>query len=401
MPPKPPQKITVYERQGSNNAGYGSYGHVYFYHLVEDHKKVFAIKFIAQENIRQQEVAILQSCAHENIVRYIDYGLEDGYCFIVTELLNSSLYDAFRAAERSLFELTPTSKGYRIYQRKFLPKLSVAEMFQTAEDCFQGLMYLHEKGIIHRDIYPANILLQVDYKKGRSITAKLCDFGLSKLGTDGHQTVLQNVPYSAPETTNVSETNSDGYSLKADVFSLGVVISEMICNLAGVRKKDIYGREEKFERGVRVNWERTIKKGTKFGSLKAVRFAGVAQLVMDMTLGDPKTRVDVNRAHDAWKVFHDTMKDGNDSDDDADDNPSAKGGVDESAHMEVGDESEDKFQEALVPQKTLNPLTDADESAHMEVADESADMFQEALVRLKMLNPLVTEEDVRALLCRT
>ena len=90
-------------------------------------------------------------------------------------------------------------------------------------DCLLGLEYMHHKKLIHRDLKPGNILL---FKKDFKITAKLCDFGLSKPYTNqGGQTPgVVTVIYRAPEIL-LSDPN---YDYKVDIWSLGCIFYELI-----------------------------------------------------------------------------------------------------------------------------------------------------------------------------
>lgn len=345
---KPPRTFKTYERHGTNDAGWGSFGYVFFYHSTDNNSQLYAVKAIPAEKVRMDEIAILKECSHPNIVQYIDCEFSDSLCLIVTELLNSSLYDALRGAKKSLFVLTQTSKGVRVNQTLFSPKLNEYEMFLIAEDCFQGLIYLHSRTIIHRDIYPPNILLEVrSVNNIRSITAKLCDFGLSKHGPDGHQTNLQNV-YSAPETNIKSATS---YSLKADVFSLGVVIAEMIYDLACV-KKELFA--EKFVGATRAEWKRTVTQGTKY-SKKPMVYARAVNVVLPMTEEDPNNRFDISEAHLAWATFRqETSTDG--SDDTTFEEYQHKEDTDA---MDVSEETMDLSEETMnVSEETTTPNPD-------------------------------------------
>lgn len=360
---KPPKSFKCYERHGSNDAGWGSFGYVYFYRLSVDHSKLFAVKVIPEDIVRMDEITILRQCSHPNIVQYTDCAFQDSLCLIVTELLNSSLSDALRGAKNSLFVLTQSSRGVRINQTPFLPKLSEYEMFLIIENCFQGLMYLHENRIIHRDIYPPNILLEVKTVNNiRSITAKLCDFGLSKHGSDGHQTRLQNI-YSAPET---NDRTSVRYSLKADVFSLGVVIAEMICDLARESKRLF---NDKFVESIRTDWANTVTQGTKY-SKKAVKYSSSVKVVLPMTESDPGKRYDVVAAYAAWAKFYYEMTAKTDDDD---------------MSADVGDEMKQ----------------DVDiEKMEVEETATASDLAQSALELVRKLNPNISEAEFEAFINR-
>ncbi|KZO96354.1 Pkinase-domain-containing protein, partial [Calocera viscosa TUFC12733] len=89
---------------------------------------------------------------------------------------------------------------------------------------FTGVAYLHSKNIAHRDLKPANVLLTSNWD------IKIADFGLSKPDTtsSGLHTFVGSRPYMAPEVFAV-ETGDHvtQYSCKADVWSLGVILSEL------------------------------------------------------------------------------------------------------------------------------------------------------------------------------
>lgn len=92
-------------------------------------------------------------------------------------------------------------------------------------DLISALYYLHSHRILHRDLKPPNILLHAHenfYK------AKLCDFGLARNMTTGTQilTSVKGTPlYMAPE---VLRMDARGYGYKADLWSLGCIIFEML-----------------------------------------------------------------------------------------------------------------------------------------------------------------------------
>jgi serine/threonine protein kinase len=99
--------------------------------------------------------------------------------------------------------------------------LPVDEIINYATQVAEGLQAAHEKGIIHRDIKSANIMLT---KKGH---VKIMDFGLAKV--KGSQqltkasTTLGTVAYMSPEQIQNSEIDA-----RADIFSFGVVLYEML-----------------------------------------------------------------------------------------------------------------------------------------------------------------------------
>ena len=90
-----------------------------------------------------------------------------------------------------------------------------------------GLAYLHQEGILHRDLKADNILLDLDG------TCKISDFGISKktddiYGNDATNSMQGSVFWMAPEVIR----SGHGYSAKVDIWSLGCVVLEMF---AGTR----------------------------------------------------------------------------------------------------------------------------------------------------------------------
>jgi tRNA A-37 threonylcarbamoyl transferase component Bud32 len=99
-------------------------------------------------------------------------------------------------------------------------RLELEEAAHIVTEVAEGLEYAHSRGVVHRDVKPANILLTEDRR------VKLTDFGIARLGTSNltHDGQLLGTPnYMAPE-----QIRGEAADHRADVFSLGVVLYEML-----------------------------------------------------------------------------------------------------------------------------------------------------------------------------
>jgi mitogen-activated protein kinase kinase kinase len=100
-----------------------------------------------------------------------------------------------------------------------------------------GLAYLHNEGILHRDLKADNILLDLDG------TCKISDFGISKksddiYGNDITNSMQGSVFWMAPE---VIRSQGQGYSAKVDIWSLGCVVLEMFAGRRPWSKEEAIG----------------------------------------------------------------------------------------------------------------------------------------------------------------
>ena len=148
---------------------------------------------------------------HPGIVAVYDYDEEDGVPFIAYEYVEGRTLDQVIADE----------------------KLSAERMADIGAQLADGLAYAHERGILHRDVKPQNIMVMED---GR---VKILDFGLAKKTgialqkADGQHldtttvetavgTIVGTVQYMSPE--QIAGEELDG---RSDVFSLGITLYEM------------------------------------------------------------------------------------------------------------------------------------------------------------------------------
>ncbi|XP_072972419.1 mitogen-activated protein kinase kinase kinase 1-like [Typha angustifolia] len=186
--------------------GNGSFGTVY--EAISDEGVFFAIKEVslldqgsnAQQCIIQleQEITLLSQFEHENIVQYYGTYKEETKLLIFLELVThgslASLYHKYCLQDTQV----------SAYTRQIL----------------NGLVYLHDRNVVHRDIKCANILVHVNG------SVKLADFGLAKEMTklNGLKSCRGSVYWMAPEVINPKST----YGPAADIWSLGCTVLEML-----------------------------------------------------------------------------------------------------------------------------------------------------------------------------
>src|SRR5438270_8025684 len=147
-----------------------------------------------------REARTVASLSHPNIVAVIDRGEHDGQQFIVLE------YVAGENLKRLIERNGPAP---------------VERALELAIQIARGLMCAHDRGLVHRDVKPQNVLLNGDGQ------AKVTDFGIARsVGIDGMTqtgTVMGTSNYIAPE-----QASGQGVDAQSDVYALGVVLYELL-----------------------------------------------------------------------------------------------------------------------------------------------------------------------------
>ena len=187
--------------------GVGGMAMVYKAHDTVDDKTV-AIKILKDEFLGNSEfirrfkneskaIAVL---SHPNIVKVNDVSFGDKIQYIVMEYIDGI-----------------TLKEYIGHQHEIPWKEAVHFTVQI----LQALQHAHEKGIVHRDMKPQNIMLLQDG------SIKVMDFGIARFSNNETRTMtdkaIGSVHYIAPEQARGDKT--DG---KADIYSVGVMLYEML-----------------------------------------------------------------------------------------------------------------------------------------------------------------------------
>jgi eukaryotic-like serine/threonine-protein kinase len=166
--------------------------------------KVFDLSAAGDLVLQERELRLLASLNHPGIVGLLDAGVDTSEAdrpraFLVMELASG---DDLRNA---LTSAAPTAD----------------QVATLGRDLADALRYIHEKGIVHRDISPANVLL-TQYGESGEWHAKFGDFGIALQSTDppvASGATSGTAAYVSPE-----QAGGDEIGPPSDIYSLGLVL---------------------------------------------------------------------------------------------------------------------------------------------------------------------------------
>src|SRR6516164_7338535 len=99
-----------------------------------------------------------------------------------------------------------------------------------------GLTAIHKQKLVHRDIKPSNIM--VSFEEGGGVTAKIIDLGLAKPAPNAPAESAISIPGAfagTPEFASPEQFAGVGVDIRSDLYSLGVVLWEMVTGKAPFR----------------------------------------------------------------------------------------------------------------------------------------------------------------------
>ena len=143
----------------------------------------------------EQEARVTAAVNHPNVVQVYSTGSAHGQIYLVMELVNHGSLDDIMAQH---------------------PRVPERQVLETGIQVAKGLQAAHEKGLVHRDVKPANILF------ADARTAKVGDFGLAVAA--GQQSEAPNEIWGTPYYVAPERLNNEPEDFRSDIYSLGATL---------------------------------------------------------------------------------------------------------------------------------------------------------------------------------
>jgi predicted Ser/Thr protein kinase len=170
--------------------------------------KVLFSSVAADEKARarfKQEAAAAGRLAHPNLVSVSDYDEWDGHVFLVMDYVEGV----------NLADIVYTEAPMQ-------PERVVGLTRQLAA----GLQHAHERGLIHRDFKPANIIV---VREGNEERPRILDFGLAILAdTENHRLTTNGLVLGTPAFMSPEQACGEPIDHRSDLFALGLIMYEML-----------------------------------------------------------------------------------------------------------------------------------------------------------------------------
>lgn len=156
----------------------------------------------------EREAKALATLEHPNIVSILDYGVAEGQPYIVMELL----------------------EGETLAERLRRATLSPEQVVEITVELLDALAFMHEAGVVHRDLKASNVFLQRVHTGER---VKVLDFGLAKttstLDTDATTTLTRDGSVvGTPAYMSPEQATGDVVDARSDVYAVGVLLFQML-----------------------------------------------------------------------------------------------------------------------------------------------------------------------------
>lgn len=178
----------------------------------------------------EREAQVVASLRHPNIIQMYDYDLVEGQPCLIMELVEGASLGTYLKALHKKEEKLPMSM--------------IARLISALASAID---YAHSENIIHRDIKPANVLLRsssgyvnVDEPLPEDVEPILTDFGLVRLLDSSIQTSTGTVS-GTPAYMSPEQARGDKVDRKTDIYSLGVLLYEMLAGTVPFDAESSFG----------------------------------------------------------------------------------------------------------------------------------------------------------------
>lgn len=192
----------------------------------------FAVKVLARESHNKKtEIDTLRMCqGHPNVVRLVEVLEDETFTYIVTELL----------------------EGGELNDRT--ARMAPDQLDDVFRQIFEGVGFIHGKGVAHRDLKPENIV----FESATSNQVRIVDFGFAKqlIDVKGMNYLEYTLDYASPEVLHCNTMG--GMSMASDYWSIGAIMYRSACGRLPFGDGDSVGdriRQGSFDKEVAA-WKR-------------------------------------------------------------------------------------------------------------------------------------------------
>ena len=162
----------------------------------------------------KQEARLVARLSHPHIVTIHDYSENNGHLYIVMELVDGGTLKQILDAQHVLAgAVAPVGGG---------GTMDVLEANRIFQQLGSALTYAHDKGIIHRDIKPVNVLMAASRRP------ILSDFGIAKVLAASYGLTRPGAGVGTPEYMSPEQCRGEEVDGRADIYALGVMLFEAL-----------------------------------------------------------------------------------------------------------------------------------------------------------------------------
>jgi len=153
-----------------------------------------------------QEIKTVGKLNHPHIVTIYDVGRTDEFAYMAMEFIEGPELKQFMGGK----------------------PLDVATSVDLIAQTADGLAFAHARDIVHRDVKPSNVMIVFDEDR---MVAKVTDFGIAR-GPSSKVKTMTGLILGSPRYMSPEQVVGKNVGLRSDIFSLGVVLYEMLAGIA-------------------------------------------------------------------------------------------------------------------------------------------------------------------------